>query len=242
LVIIVIPLNLFAFRWALPAVADMPAQPAYRAESWVRKDFAGYMFWLLGTSPLPFLVLGFLGPDKAAGFYIPLTVATAVDVVTLNVGNAITAEVTRSGGRVDRHAARFIAGYWLLVLVGSLVLIFVAPTALSAFGRHYRSGSGVVLRMLLAASAARAAMFLTNALARSQGRGGRILLLQAVASVLTLGIGLATMLHLGTKGMALGWLIGSLCAGVLSLRWFAPVLKKAVSRQAPQVAAGATAK
>lgn len=185
-------------------------------------DFAGYMFWIVGTSPLPFLVLGFLGPVKAAGFYLPLTVVTAIDVLTLNVGNAITAEVTRNGGRVDRHAARFVAGYWLLVVAGSIFIVVFAPQVMAIFGRHYRSGSAIALRLLLGASAARAAMFLMNALARAAGKGSRILLVQATASVLTLGIGLTLMPEIGTKGMAIGWLVGSLTAGVIALFWLIP--------------------
>lgn len=224
LIVIVVPINLFAFRRALPQMADVPAELVEVPGRWVRQDFAGYMLWLLGTSPLPFLVLAVLGARASAAFYIPLTVSTAIDVVSLNVGNAVTAEVARNGGRVDRHAARFIAGFWLLVLVGSLVLVVVAPTLLQVFGHRYRAGSGTVLRMLLGVSAARSAMFLTNALARASGRGARILLVQATASLLTLAIGLATMHHLGAKGMALGWLIGSLTAGVVSLWWLAPAV------------------
>jgi O-antigen/teichoic acid export membrane protein len=222
LVLIVPPINIYNFRRALPALANLPAEPAPPTERWVKFDFVGYMFWIVGTSPLPFLVLGFLGPVKAAGFYLPLTVVTAIDVVTLNVGNAITAEVTRNGGRVDRHAARFVAAYWLLVIAGSILIVILAPQVMAIFGRHYRSGSPIALRLLLGASAARAAMFLMNALARAAGKGGRILLVQATASVLTLGIGLTLMPEIGTKGMAIGWLVGSLTAGVIALWWLIP--------------------
>ncbi len=224
LVLIVVPINLFAFRRALPQMARLPAEVVEVPGRWVRQDFAGYMLWLAGTSPLPFLVLAVLGPKPSASFYIPLTVATAIDVVSLNVGNAITAEVSRNKGQVDRHAARFVAAFWLLVLVGSVVLVFVAPTLLQIFGHRYRSGSGVVLRMLLGVSAARSAMFLNNALARAAGRGGRILIVQAIASLFTLSIGLATMTHLGVKGMALGWLVGSVLAGLVAARWVIPAV------------------
>ena len=219
---IVTPINIYNFRRALPALAHLPVVPAPRQERWVKFDFVGYMFWVVGTSSLPFLVLGFLGPIKAAGFYLPLTVTSTVDVVTMNVGNAITAEVTRNGGRVDRHAARLVVGYWLLVLAGSMFIVVFAPQVMAIFGRHYKSGSPIVLRLLLGASAARAAMFLMNTLARAAGKGGRILLVQATASLLTLGIGLTLMPVIGTEGMALGWLVGSLTAGVIALWWLVP--------------------
>jgi O-antigen/teichoic acid export membrane protein len=222
LALIVAPINIYSFRRALPALANLPVEPAPPPERWVKFDFVGYMFWVLGTSPLPFLVLGFLGPINAAGFYLPLTVTTIVDVVTMNVGNAITAEVTRNGGRVDRHAARFVVGYWLLVLAGSILIVVFAPQVMAIFGRHYKSGSSIALRLLLGASAARVAMFLMNALSRATGKGGRILVVQATASVLTLGIGLTLMPEIGTKGMAIGWLVGSLTAGIIALWWLIP--------------------
>lgn len=230
LVIIVIPINVFAFRRALPAMATLPAEVVEVRGRWVRHDFAGYMLWLAGTSPLPFLVLAVLGAKASASFYIPLTVSTAIDVVSLNVGNAVTAEVSRNGGKVDRHAARFIVGFWLLVLVGSVVLVFVAPTLLQIFGHRYRAGSGLVLRMLLSVSAARSAMFLHNALARAQGRGTRILVVQAIASVLTLSIGLASMSDLGVKGMAIGWLVGSVLAGGVAAWWVVPTVIRGLRR------------
>ncbi|MHB8505027.1 MAG: lipopolysaccharide biosynthesis protein [Acidimicrobiales bacterium] len=227
LILIVVPLNLYAFRRALPLVQRMSEERRYEATASAgRWDFAGYMFWLLGTSPLPFLVLAVLGAQKAASFYIPLTVTTAIDVVTLNVGNSITAEITRSRGSIDRHAARLIAGYWALVLGGSLVGAGVAPLVLRIFGHEYSTHGGTVLRLLLLASGARAAMFLGNAIGRARQRGRRILVVQALASTLTLAVGFLTMPSLGTKGMALGWLIGSVVAGAVALRWLLPALSR----------------
>lgn len=222
LVVIVVPINIYAFRRALPKMSTVPVEVEELPGRWVRHDFAGYMLWLAGTSPLPFLILAVLGARASGSFYIPLTVVTSIDVVSLNVGNAITAEVARSGGTPDRHAARFVVGFWLLVLVGSLVLVFVAPTLLQIFGHRYRTGSGIVLRMLLSVSAFRSAMFLHNALARAAGKGGRILAVQAIAAGSTLSIGLGTMTVLGVKGMALGWLVGSVAAGVLAVVWAGP--------------------
>lgn len=234
LIVIVVPINVYAFRRALPKVATVPVHVEKLPGRWVRQDFAGYMLWLAGTSPLPFLVLAVLGAKASGSFYIPLTVVTSIDVVSLNVGNAITAEVSRSGGTPDRHAARFVAAFWLLVLVGSVVLVFVAPTFLQIFGHKYKTGSGVVLRMLLSVSAFRSAMFLHNALARAAGKGRRILAVQAVAAGCTLSIGLGTMTVLGVKGMALGWLVGSVLAGALAAFWSAPtVVKHLRSRSVP---------
>ena len=61
-------------------------------------DFAGYLFFLLGTLPLPVVAVIVLGPVSTAAFYIPFTVVTAFDVLTLNLGNQLTAEMSRKRG------------------------------------------------------------------------------------------------------------------------------------------------
>lgn len=225
LVFIVVPINLYAFRWALPAMPQAAAASRTLSPRWVRFDFAGYLLWLLGTSPLPILVLSELGPKAAASFYIPLTISTAVDLVSLNVGNALTAEVTRDHGRMSVHATRFLRRFWLLVLLGAAIMAVAAPYVLQLFGHHYRSTGGIVLRMLILAAPARSAMFLSNAVARAQGRGPRITVVQAVAAVGTLTLGLVLMPHLGVTGMATAWLSSSLAAGVVAMRWVLPLMR-----------------
>ena len=224
LVLIVTPINIFTFKRALPAMSKIPAFVVQVPGRWVRLDYAGYMFWLFGTSPLPFLVLAALGPKPAAAFYVPLTIASAIDVVSLNVGNIITAEMSRNSGSMSKHTAKFVLGYSLLVLIGSIVILLVAPTLLQIFGGKYKAASGVALRLMLGASSLRALMFLCNAAARAQGRGGRILVVQAVSATGTLVVGFATMSHLGPRGMAMGWLAGSLLSGLFAFWWLAPIV------------------
>ena len=136
---------------------------------------------------------------------------------------AASAEQEARAAFIRRTYAHLAGAVLAFVGLEALLLqVVTADTIMAIFGRHYKSGSPIALRLLLGASAARAAMFLMNALSRAAGKGGRILLVQATASVLTLGVGLTLMPEIGTKGMAIGWLVGSLTAGVIALWWLIP--------------------
>jgi O-antigen/teichoic acid export membrane protein len=225
LIFIIVPVDLHVFRRAIPKISRTTSSVAMSVTArWVRLDMAGYFFWLFGTSPLPILVLTVLGPKAAASFYIPLTISTAVDLLSLNVGNTVTAEISRDHGRVGRHPVQTLVRVWLLVVVGCVTIAVLAPHLLQLFGGHYRSHGGTALRLLVLAAPARSLMFFSNALARAQERGGRILVTQAIAAVGTLGLGLGLMPSMGVPGMAVAWLCSSYVAGAVALRWVLPVV------------------
>lgn len=230
LVFIIVPIDLHIFRRAIPRIATTTATAVSVTARWVKLDLAGYFFWLFGTSPLPILVLTVLGPKPAASFYIPLTISTAVDLLSLNVGNTVTAEIARDHGRVGPHAVKTLVRVWLLVVVGCVTIAVLAPHLLQLFGGHYRSHGGTALRFLVLAAPARSLMFFSNALARAQEQGGRILLTQAVAATGTLALGLGLMPSMGVPGMAVAWLSSSCVAGILALRWVTPVVLSAWRR------------
>jgi hypothetical protein len=234
LLLVVPPVNLYIFKRAIPSMPGAQVRVAERISNVellgldspsVRRDFFGYVFWQLGTSPLPILVLAVLGPRASATFYLAIVVATAIDLLSLNIGNTITAEIARSAGVVTAQAVRHLWRTWLFVLCGSLIIALLAPQILALFGRHYHGQTQLVLRLLAFSAPARSAMFLTNAVARARDAGTSIMVRQGVAAVGTIVLGLVLMPHLGVVGMAVGWMIGSFAAGVLAVVWIAPYLR-----------------
>ncbi len=234
LVLVVPPVNIYIFKRAIPSMP--PAEDALSSHvsnvellglgsRSVRRDFVGYIFWQLGTSPLPILVLAVLGPRASATFYLAIVVGTAIDLLSLNIGNTITAEIARSAGRLTDETVRHLYRTWLLVLFGSLVIAIFAPQILALFGRHYHGSTELVLRLLAFSAPARSAMFLVNAVGRARDAGTSIMIRQAVAAVGTIVLGLVLMPHLGVVGMAVGWMISSFAAGLLAVIWIVPYLR-----------------
>jgi O-antigen/teichoic acid export membrane protein len=217
LVAVILPVNLFLFLRAVPAQAPSPTALEKRSPPWVRYDFAGYLLWLAGTLPLPVLVAIMVGATKAASFYVPFTIVTAIDLLSLNLGNSLTAELSRSDGIITPAARSHLRRVWVTVGLIAALLCIVSPYVLLAFGDTYRAGGTLILRIFMIAALPRSVLFIGIAVLRSRSDGRAILLLQAISSVGTLGLGLALSRPLGGVGTALGWLTASCVAALAAL-------------------------
>jgi hypothetical protein len=222
---IVLPLNVYLFKRGVPqATSTFPAGAVPEEGKWVRYDFLGYLFWLLGTLPLPVVAVTVLGPARAAAFAVPFTIITAIDVLSLNLGNQLTAEMSRTWGEFSVLTIRFVRRAWGVIAALSIGLIVMAPYVLSLFGTQYRTDGTMVFQIMMVAAFPRAIMFFGIAAARARGvaakspaSGPVILLLQATTCSLTLAISLFAMHFVGILGIALGWTIASVIGAAIAI-------------------------
>jgi hypothetical protein len=217
LTVIVIPVNLFLFLRAVPMSVSPPRQRVSHAQPWVRYDFAGYLLWLAGTLPLPLLVTISVGASTAASFYVPFSIASSIDLLSLNLGNTLTAELSRAHGVMTPAIRSHMRRIWIAVGALSVTLCVMAPEMLQVFGDKYRIGGTVILRIFMIAALPRSVLFLGIAVHRSRNQGRAILLLQAISSLGTLALGLALARPFGATGIALGWLAASCLAALMAL-------------------------
>lgn len=217
LIAVILPVNLLLFLRAVPASSPQPVVRDVRSPPWLRYDFCGYLLWLAGTLPLPVLVVITVGATKAASFYVPFTIAAALDLLSLNLGNSLTAELSRNQGVITQAARAYLRKVWITVGLVSALVFLVAPYILDVFGDRYRADGTIILRVFMLATLPRSILFLGIAIQRSRNNGRSILFLQALASLGTLGIGLSLAPVLGGVGTALGWLIASCLAALAAL-------------------------
>lgn len=217
LVAVVIPVNLYLFLRGVPATGVPTAERESRAPVWLRYDFAGYLLWLAGTLPLPVLVLTQVGPVRSASFYVSFTIAQAIDILSLNLGNTLTAELSRTGGVLTPATKSYLVRVWTAVGVLSALIFLMAPEVLDVFGAKYRIGGTIILRTFMLATLPRSVLFIGIAIQRSRGQGPSILLLQAIAAVGTLSLGFVLTRSLGAVGTALGWAAASCVAGLVTV-------------------------
>lgn len=217
---IVLVVNVYLFVVVLPAnELDIDERTDRRAASrgFAWYDYTASLAWLAGTVALPVIVASLVGPAQEAAFYVPFTVAMAVDTVAINLGNALTAESirTRDSGAQQVGIAHFLRLLGAALSVCVIIGIVVAPFLLDAYGAHYRHAGTWTLRIILVAVLPRAALFIGLAIARSTGRGSTIVAAQFVTTIVTLGAGVPLVHALGVVGMAISWLIGSSCGAAL---------------------------
>jgi O-antigen/teichoic acid export membrane protein len=228
LVVVIIPVNLYLFLRAVPASGSgvppsalRKAELESRSQPWLRYDFAGYMLWLAGTLPLPLLVLLIVGPAESAIFYVAFTIAQAIDILSLNLGNSLTAELAQTGGVLTEATKSFLLRVWTAVAILSALTFVLAPEVLEVFGDKYRAGGTLILRTFMVATLCRSVLFMGIAILRSRGDGRSILLLQSIAALGTLSLGLVLTHVLGAVGTSLAWAVSSClaaCVAVLLLR------------------------
>jgi hypothetical protein len=95
LVACIIPVNAFLFSRALHTLPEAP-EPVRAVPRWVRLDFEGYLISRFVTRPLSILVLATNGAQAAAAAYMAFTIATSLDLLSLGIGNSLTAELART--------------------------------------------------------------------------------------------------------------------------------------------------
>lgn len=225
LVFIITPINIYLFKRAVPqTVSTFPENLTQKEGTWVRYDFVGYLFWLLGTLPLPVVAVIVLGPVRTAVFYIPFTIVTSIDVLSLNLGNQLTAEMSRTRGEFRDPTILFVWRVWGAIAALSLGMIALAPYVLDLFGAQYRSAGTSVFRVLMLAALPRSILFLSIAAARARAAaandrlsGPVVLLLQSTTCILTLAISLLTMHFWGILGTGLGWTISSTIGAAIAI-------------------------
>jgi hypothetical protein len=238
LIFVITPINIYLFRRGVPqAVSSFPENLARKEGTWVRYDFVGYLFWLLGTLPLPVLAVIVLGPVSTAIFSIPFMIVGAIDVLSLNLGNQLTAELSRTRGEFKDPTVLFVWRVWGAIGALSLGMIAVAPYILDLFGAQYRSAGTTVFRVLMLAALPRSILFLCIAAMRARAAsandrhgGPIILLLQATTCILALAISLLTMNAWGILGMALGWTIASTVGAATAIITVRPPVLRVLAR------------
>ena len=222
---IVFPLNAYLFKRGVPhAIGTFPEDVVLQEGKWVRYDFVGYLFWLLGTLPLPVVAVTVLGPVSTAAFAVPFTIITAIDVLSLNLGNQLTAEMSRTQGEFRHPTIHLVWRAWGIIAALSIGLIVTAPYVLDLFGTQYSSDGTIVFQVMMLAAFPRSILFFSIAAARARGvaakvqsSGPIILVLQATTCILTLAISLLAMHYQGILGMALGWTIASTIGAVMAV-------------------------
>ncbi|HEV8297125.1 MAG TPA: hypothetical protein VGQ20_07510, partial [Acidimicrobiales bacterium] len=214
IVFLILPVNLFVFRRAIPRHLDAfghRAQPLARSQlqRYIVLDYTASLFSNVVPLLLPLVVLSRLGEAANGRFYaawvigVSLTVIVGSLAVSLSVEGALHEDDLAA---LTRKAVRKGALLGLPLLAAFVVL---AGVVLRVYGPDY-AGAANALRVLVAAAAARAVVDVFHALARIRRRVHTIVATDAAACCVTMALAIPLTDAFGITGVSLSYLIGQL--------------------------------
>jgi O-antigen/teichoic acid export membrane protein len=169
-------------------------------------DYLGFLFHLLTTSLLPLLVTYVAGARANAYFYLPWTLAYALQLVALNMALSLTVEGATDRARLDAYSRQTLIhiARLLVPLVG--IILIAAPYILAVFGRDYAAEGALLLRLLALAALPNVVNVISIAIARVQRRVARVASVRGALCLLTLGLGYPLLRRYGIAGIGAAWL------------------------------------
>jgi O-antigen/teichoic acid export membrane protein len=210
---------------------EAPAYPSSRLPFGRRRlarflafDYIATVFMQTSLAVLPLMVVVILGSPANAHFYIPFTIAIAIDATFISIATSLVAEGARAPHRIPGLVRLLVRRLALLAVPGVALLVIAAPLVMLPFGHEYVRQSTPVLRILLGASLFRAVMALVAAIWRLEGRSGLIAALEGCLLLTALAAAIPLASAIGITGVALAWLGATMVTGCavapVLIRWF----------------------
>lgn len=227
-----LPVNLLLFWRLIPQHAQNRAgryRPRLAAEliRYLLGNYVGVLFFLAATTLLPLLVTNLAGASANAYFSMPWLIATALQLIAVNLTTSLTVEVTHDEQKLSVYCYRiFVQGVRILAPLVLLLLIASTPI-LRSFGDAYAAEGATLLRLLALAALPNLLVMLYISLARIQNRAGDVMLVQGALCLLLLGLSYWWLPVYGIKSVGFAALISQgVVAALILLTRLRPILSQ----------------
>ena len=180
-------------------------------------DHIGSLIGEAAQRLLPVVVLATLGATASAYFWQAWLVATTLSLLAGGMTDSFTAESAADRANIGRYSRDIMEHMALLIVPVSVVLGISAPLILSIFGKTYAAEGTTLLRLLCLASPLIAFNTWYLAYARVMGRIRQVIWVQAVGSVLLLGLSYVLLLPLGIAGVGIAAIVSQLTVSVIGV-------------------------
>ena len=184
-------------------------------------NYAGDLAWSAPGLLFPLLVVGQLGAEANAYFYVAWAIASLLVGIPYAVASSLLAEGSHAQGATGEHIPRAF-GLALALVVPAIGLCWVgAPLLLGLFGAPYAANGVDTLRLLCLAALPTSLNILHLAVARVDRAMWRVLGITGATGGGALLLGAALASAYGAPGIALGYLAAQTAvAVVLTAEWW----------------------
>lgn len=226
------PVNFLIFRRLLPAyrrttppTAQLPA--VGEVSRYVLGNYLGTLFYLGYSTLLPILVTTRLSPSANAYFYMPWMLATALQLIALNLTTSLTVEGTWAEKELGGYCVRVLKQAFYLVAPLVVLFLLGAPWLLHLFGRDYAEAGTSLLRLLALATLPNILVMLQLSVARVRGDTYGVIWAQGLICILLLGLSYLWLPTLGITGVGWAALVAqSAVAGIAVATTLRPLLRQ----------------
>lgn len=191
------------------SVAASASPPGMAAISrYLGGDYFGQVLFSATFGLSSVLVVEFISPAANAVYYVALTMAYALYLISKSMTVSLVAEAAADEQKLAALAWRALGHSLAVVSLGALFLCVAAPLILNLYGPSY-AAEGILQLRLLALSAVPFALTATAlGVARVQRRMAFVAFVQGAMAILVLGLALPLIDAFGSAGMAVSWLVG----------------------------------
>jgi O-antigen/teichoic acid export membrane protein len=220
-ILLLLPVNLLIFSRLIPrkVQADSGLQsPLFLSQvaAYIGGNYVGSLFFLAYTTLLPILVIEMAGPAANAYFYLPWTIMSSLQLISVNMTMSLTVEAAHEQDKMEVYGRRVLVHVFKILGPIVIVILLGASFFLRIFGNQYAGEGATLLRLLALALLPHLIISLSISLARIKNRSRSILITQASLCLLVLGLSYLLLPMFGITGVGIAWLASyTLVAGIL---------------------------
>jgi O-antigen/teichoic acid export membrane protein len=222
-VALLIPVNWLIFRRLIPThdwQGTAPAIPlqARQIAQYAAGLYVGFLFSLTASKLLPVIVLGYVGSTASAYFYLPWTIASALQLLTPSLTMSLTVEGAHDPSRLATYSKSVLKQAVRLVVPAALGTAAFAPLILGLVGPSYAEHGTGLMRLLALASIPHILTGLYIGIARVQRRVRGVVMVQASVMILFLSLSHLLLPRYGIIAVGWAWLVAqsSVALGLLA--------------------------
>ncbi|MGI5404072.1 lipopolysaccharide biosynthesis protein [Streptomyces sp. CA-135486] len=221
LLVAILLTNFFLLRHAVPRhekTAPEAVRPP-RMVGYAAADYVGSMFRMAAYTLVPLLVLNTLGAKQSAYFSLAWMVGYVPYLLASNMGSSLIVEAAHSPGQLAEQAFKVLRHSALLMLLGAITIIVIAPKLLSFFGAEYAAEGTMLLRLLAVSALPNLLVSVAVDVARMRRQLRMVVGLQLALCVLVLGLSAVLLPVLGLSGAGVAWLAAQSLLALYLLIW-----------------------
>jgi O-antigen/teichoic acid export membrane protein/aminoglycoside phosphotransferase (APT) family kinase protein/thymidylate kinase len=237
-VLLLLPVNWLIFRRFVPRRDSDAADPGSAVSMprgimrYLSGDYVGALFYAASIGLLPLVVVGLVGPEGGAYFYIAWTIAASLYFVSWSMATSLTVEGAARRANLAADARRMLRLLLGLQALAVTVVVIGAPLILSIFGPIYASEATTLLRLLALAVIPHGINMIYLSVARVQRRVGRIILVQATLAGCVLALSVPLVRAYGIGGAGIAWLVPySVVGAFLLVNELVPLMRGRVAAE-----------